>query len=51
MNEVDQVESVDGHGNWSDPVAADIYRVFNVEVITTGTNFQRQHKKRVDSLS
>ena len=47
MNEVDQVECVDGHANWSDPVMADIYRVFNVEVITTGTNFQRQHKKNV----
>ena len=43
MNEVNQVESVDEHANSSDPVMADIYRVSNVQVITTGTNFQSQH--------
>ena len=43
--------SVDRHANWSDPVMADIYRVFNVEVFTTSTNVQRQHKNCVDSLS
>ena len=45
INQVDQVEGVDGHANWSDPVMADIYRVSNVEVITSGTNFQRQHQR------
>ena len=45
VDEVDQVECVEWHANWSHPVVADIYRVFNVEVVIAGTNFQRQHKK------
>ena len=50
INELDLEESVDGCANWSDPVMADIYRVYNVEVTTAGNTFPKTAQKRVDTL-